>query len=143
MAGFKTSEWISRPPQDVFDFITTPDNAPKVVASVKSSVKLTDGPIRLGTRFRETRLMMGKEEHADLEVVAYEPNQRYAVKNLTEGIETVYQYAFHPEANGTRVHLVCDVKASGLKKLMTPMVAAVLKKEDGDHLQRLKKVLES
>lgn len=143
MAGFKTSEWISRPPQDVFDFITTPDNAPKVVASVKSSVKLTDGPIRLGTRFRETRLMMGKEEHADLEVVAYEPNQRYAVKNLTEGIETVYQYAFHPEANGTRVDLVCEVKASGLKKLMTPMVVAVLKKEDGDHLQMLKKVLES
>jgi uncharacterized protein YndB with AHSA1/START domain len=143
MAGFKMSEWISRPPQDVFDFITTPDNAPKVVQSVKSMLKLTEGPVHVGTRYRETRLMRGREEHAELEVVAYEPNQKYAVKNVTEGIETVYQYTFHPEANGTRVDLVCEVKAGGVKKLMIPIVVSVLKKEDGDHLQRLKKALET
>lgn len=142
MAGFTMSEWIARPPQEVFDFITTPDNAPQVAESVTSSVVLTEGPIRVGSRFRETRLMRGKEEHADLEVVTYEPSQKYAVKNLTEGIESVYSYAFRPEADGTRVDLVCEVNASGAKKLMTPMVAAVLKKEDGGHLQRLKKVLE-
>ena len=143
MAGFKMSEWISRPPQNVFDFITTPDNAPKVVHSVKSMVKLTEGPVRVGTRYRETRLMRGKEEHAELDVVAYEPNQKYAVKNLTEGIETVYQYTFQPESNGTRVDLECEIKAGGVKKLMLPLVASILKKEDGDHLQRLKKALET
>ena len=142
MAGFEMSEWISRPPQDVFDFITTSDNAPKVVPSVKSMVKLTEGPIRVGTRYRETRLMNGKEQHAELEVVEYGPDQNYAMKNVTEGIEIVYRYAFHPEAGGTRVDLVCEVKAGGLKKLMLPMVASILKKEDGDQLQRLKKVLD-
>ena len=142
MAGFTTSEWISRPPQDVFDFITTPDNAPKVVPSVKSMVAITEGPTRVGSRYRETRLMRGREEQAELEVVVYEPNQTYAVKNLTEGIETVYRYAFRPEATGTRADLVCEVTASGAKKLLLPLVVAELKKEDGDHLQRLKKVLE-
>ncbi|TFC06952.1 hypothetical protein E3O42_00790 [Cryobacterium adonitolivorans] len=143
MAGFTMSEWISRPPHDVLDFVTTPDNAPKIVPSVKNMVKITGGPIQVGTLYRETRVMRGKEEQAELEVVAYEPSQKYAVKNLTEGIETVYQYAFHPEATGTRVDLVCDITASGAKKLMVPMVAAVLKKEDGDHLQRLKMALET
>ena len=143
MAGFTMSEWISRPPQDVFDFVTTPDNAPKIVHSVTSMVKVTDGPIRVGTLYQETRVMRGKEEQAELEVVAYEPRQTYAVKNLTEGIETVYQYSFHPEATGTRVDLVCDITASGAKKLMLPMVAAMLKKEDGDHLHRLKVALET
>ena len=38
MAGFEMSEWISRPPKEVFDFITSSDNAPKVVQSVKSMV---------------------------------------------------------------------------------------------------------
>jgi len=142
MAGFEMSERISRPPKEVFDFITLSDNAPKVVPSVKSMVKLTDGPVRIGTRYRETRLMNGKEQSAELEVVAYEPNQKYAMKNVTEGIEIVYRYTFHPEAGGTRVDLVCEVKASGLKKLVLPMVASILKKEDGDHLQRLKRVLE-
>ena len=142
MAGFEMSEWISRPPQDVFGFITASDNAPKVVPSVKSMVKLTEGPIGVGTRYRETRLMNGKEHHAELEVVAYEPSQKYALKNVTEGIETVYRYTFHPQTAGTRVDLVCEVKAGGLKKLMLPMVVSILKKEDGDHLQRLKKALE-
>jgi len=143
MAGFKMSEWISRPPQDVFDFVTTPDNAPRVVQSVTSMVKITDGPTRVGTLLRETRVMRGKEEQAELEVVAYEPSREYGVKNLTEGIETVYRYAFHPESTGTRVDLVCEVTASGAKKLMLPMVAAVLKQEDGDHLQRVKMALET
>lgn len=142
MAGFNLSEWISRSPQEVFDFITASDSAPKVVPSVKSMVKLTEGPVRVGTRYRETRLMNGKEQHAELEVVAYEPDQKYAMKNFTEGIETVYSYTFHPEADGTRVDLVCEVKAGGLKKLMLPLVASILKKEDGDHLQRLKRALE-
>src|SRR5687767_8815738 len=88
MAGFEMSEWISRPPKEVFDFITISDNAPKVVPSVKSMVKLTEGPVRIGTRYRETRLMNGKDAHADLEVVEYEPDQRYAMRNITEGIET-------------------------------------------------------
>jgi uncharacterized protein YndB with AHSA1/START domain len=142
MAGFEVSEWIARPPQDVFDFITTSDNAPKVVPSVKSMVKLTEGPVRVGTRYRETRLMNGKEQHAELEVVAYDPNQKYAMKNETSGVETVYRYTFRPEAGGTRVDLVCEVKAGGLKKLIVPLVVSILKKEDGDHLQRLKQALE-
>ena len=136
------SEWISRSPRELFVFITTADNAPKVVSSVRSMVKLTEGRVRVGTHYRETRLMNGKDQHAELEVVAYEPDQKYAIKNVTEGIETVYSYTFRPEPNGTRVDLVCEVKAGGVKRLMLPMVVSILKKEDGDHLQRLKKALE-
>jgi uncharacterized protein YndB with AHSA1/START domain len=142
MSGFNMTEWISRTPKEVFDFITASENAPKVVASVKSMVKLTEGPVRVGTRYRETRLMDGKEHQAELEVVEYEPGQSYAMKNVTEGIETIYRYVFQSENGGTRVDLVCEVKASGLKKLMLPMVVSILKKEDGDHLQMLKQAME-
>jgi hypothetical protein len=86
--------------------------------------------------------MNGKEQYAELEVVAYDPGQTYAMKNETAGIETVYHYAFRPEAGGTRVDLVCELRAGGMKKLVLPLVASVLKREDGDHLQRVKKALE-
>ena len=65
------------------------------------------------------------------------------MKNVTEGIETIYHYNFQPEKDGTRIDLVCEVKASGVKKLMLPMVVSILKKEDGDHLQRLKQAMEA
>jgi hypothetical protein len=35
------------------------------------------------------------------------------------------------------------VQANGLKKAMIPVVTAVMKKEDGDHLENLKAVMES
>lgn len=59
MAGFTASEWISFTPNEVFDFITLPENAPKVMESVQNLVPITDGPLGVGTRYRETRLMHG------------------------------------------------------------------------------------
>ena len=142
MAGFSAIEWIARPPIEVFDFIAASENAPKIVNSVTSMVKLTEGPPGVGTRYRETRLMNGKEQQAELEIVEFEPTQKYAMQNVTSGIETMYRYKLQPERDGTRIDLVCEVKAKGIKKLMLPLVAAILKKEDGDHLQRVKKILE-
>src|SRR5689334_18459636 len=103
MAGFAVSEWIARPPQRVFDFITDANNAPQIVPAVKSSVKLTDGPARVGTRYRETRLMNGKEQHAELEVTELAAPTAYAMRNVTDGIETVYRYTLRPERDGTHV----------------------------------------
>ena len=142
MSGFEMSEWIACPPKRVFEFITDSNNAPKIVPSVKSSVKLTDGPTKVGTRYRETRLMNGKEQPAELEVSEYAEPNVYAMRNVTDGIETVYRYTLQPEKDGTRINLVCEVKAAGIKKLMLPLVTFILKKEDGAHLQRLKQVLE-
>jgi len=142
MSGFEMSEWIACPPQRVFEFIIDANNAPQIVPSVKSSVKLTEGPPQVGTRYRETRLMGGKEQPAELEVSEYAAPERYAMRNVTDGIETVYRYQLQPERGGTRIDLVCEIKAAGLKQLMLPLVAFILKKEDGAHLQRLKQVLE-
>jgi hypothetical protein len=143
MSGFNMNEWIARSPTEVFDFIAASENAPKVAPNIKSMVELTEGTVGVGTRYRETRLMNGKETQAELEIVDFEPGQRYAMKNVTDGIVTIYRYNFNQENDGTRVNLVCELNASGVKKLMLTMVASILKKEDGDHLQRLKKVMEN
>jgi len=143
MSGFELNEWIALPPKNVFEFITDTNNAPKIVNSVKSMVKLTDGPIKVGTRYRETRLMGSKEHEAELEVASYQPHEQYSVQNMTQGIETTYTYKLVPEKSGTRIKLVCEVKASGIKKMTVPIVVAILKKEDGDHLQRLKTAIEN
>ena len=142
MSGFTLTEWIARSPKEVFDFISDSENAPKIGANTKSMVKLTEGPVGVGTRYSETRIMNGKENQSELEIVGFEPGRLYAMKNVTEGVETVYTYTFQEENNGTQVDMVCELSASGVKKLMLPMVSSILKKEDGDHLQKLKMVME-
>lgn len=143
MAGFEMQAWIDRSPQEVFDFITDPTNAPRVVSSVTRMEQITPGPIGVGTRYHETRLMNGKEAQAELEIARFEPPSDYAMRNETNGIETIYHYTFTPDQSGTRVDLVCQVNAGGLKKAMLPMVVSILKKEDGDHLERLKASIEA
>lgn len=143
MKGFEFSEYIAKPPKEVFDLISNPANGAKFVDNIKSSKKLTDGPIRVGTKFHETRLMGGKEASTDLLVTSLEPNSHFGISSEVEGIKVEYHYHLTPEGKGTRVRWVCELEASGLRKMMLPMVAGIMKKEDGDHLRKLKAHLES
>lgn len=143
MSGFELNTFIARSPGEVFDFLINGENASKIIDSVVSMDKLTEGPVGVGTRYRETRLMKGKEQQTELEIAAFEPGRKYAMKNVTEGITTTYHYHFHPDSGGTRVELICEIEGNGLKKLILPVVASILKKEDGDHLERLKEAVEA
>jgi len=143
MNGFEFTEHIARPPQDVFAVLADPTRATEFIDNIKASTKLTDGPVGVGTRFRETRIVRGKEASADLLVSAYEPNTHVGISTEAEGITVEDHYRLAPDAGGTRLTWICELEASGLRKMMLPMVAGIMKKEDGDHLQKLKSYLEA
>ena len=44
----------------------------------------------------------------------------------------VYHYRLVPEGDGTRLTWSCELQAGGLRKMMLPLVATIMKKEDGD-----------
>jgi hypothetical protein len=143
MAGFRLTEWIERRPEDVFSFAANLDNAPKWINGVVRAEKLTDGPIRVGTRFRETR-RFGKREHsAEIEVLAHDPPRTHAAGGSFPGGQAVYRYTFAPERNGTRVDMEAEVRGRGLGWLMVPLMVAAMKKADGDHLAALKRNVEA
>lgn len=143
MTSFEMSEWIKRPPQEVFDFLSNPPNAAEYIENIKEGHKVSDGPVGVGTVFSETRVVNNREASAELVVTAYDPPRTFGISNETMGVEIVYTYTLDPEKGGTRVTWVCDLEASGLKRMMLPMVAGIMKKEDGDHLQNVKQVLEN
>jgi carbon monoxide dehydrogenase subunit G len=141
--GFRFSEQIARPPQDVFGVVSDPRQATGFLENITDSVQLTDGPIGVGTVFRETRVVRGKAASADLLITAHEPATHVAVSTEAEGITVTYDYHLTPEDSGTRLVWTCDLEATGLRRMMLPIVAAIMKREDGDHLQRLKTHLET
>lgn len=143
MAGFELREWIACSPQQLFELITDTKRAPELVPAVTQMEKVTEGPVGVGTRYRETRVINGRPQTSELEIVRYDPPNGYAMRNITSSIETVYDYRLDPEEQGVRVTLKATVSGSGLKALMTPLVALILKREDGDHLERVKAVAES
>ncbi len=142
MNAFEFTEYIAAPPDEVFRVLSDPGEAAKFLDNIKESKKLSDGPIGVGTTFRETRLVGGKEATADLTITDFRPDSRLEIGTEAEGITVTYRYDLAVEGEGTRLTWVCELEAGGLRKVMLPMVAGIMKKEDGNHLQKLKAYLE-
>jgi len=142
MAGFEVTEFINRSPEEVFNFLTDSSNACKLWKDTKSIEKLTPGPLGIGTRYRGTRMLHGQELQAELEVTKYNPSNEYSVTSEMEGIKGTYHYTLRPEGEGTRIDLVVDIWAGGLKKIMVPFVSEIMLIEDTDHLKALKSAMQ-
>jgi carbon monoxide dehydrogenase subunit G len=143
MAGFELTERIDKGQREVWDFMIDLENMPNWMPTVKRLEKLTEGPMRLGTRFRETRIINNKEHSAEIEITEFEEPDKYAATADEKGIRCTYHYTFAPEDQGTRVNLVAEVQARGLAKLFTPLFVKMMKKMDGGHLADAKRAMES
>ena len=142
MAGFTSSVFIANhTPAQVFDFATDPAMAPRIAPNIKELVPVTPGPLAVGSRLREVRVINGKESIAELEVRAFDRPGTHAMGSAVEGIDVHYEFRYVAVDGGTRVDLVATVTGKGLKKVMAPLVAAFLKREDGKHLEHLRDAL--
>ena len=143
MIAFEFTEHIDRSQQEVFAVLADPTRAVDYVDGVVKSVKVTDGPLDVGSVIEETRRVKSKEATGQLQIMALERPTAFAVASEAEGITATYVYRLHPDGNGTRIEWTCELAAGGLRRMMLPLVAAITKKEDGHHLARLKAYIES
>lgn len=141
--AFKESVYIDAPVETVFGIITDFEHAPSIMETVVKTEKLTEGPIGVGTRIREVRNIRGKEAEAELVVSEFIPNEKYAVTSESFGMTVEYRYHFTAKDNGTTVDFTGLLRAKGLKNaLIKPLFERILKKEDKDHLVKLKEYIE-
>ncbi|MCD5325491.1 MULTISPECIES: SRPBCC family protein [Pontibacillus] len=144
MSAFTDEVVIERPCEEVFSFTTDPDHFKDMMPNVVEAQKVTEGEFGIGTKISETREIRGRKVTSTIEVIDFVPNERYSVRSALEGLETIYHYAFHSQGDSeTKVTFECELKASTLKmKMIKPMFKKTLQKEDGDHLQLIKRALE-
>ncbi len=143
MIGFRFTEHIDRPPIDVFAVLADPTRSVDYVDGVVRSAKVTDGPLAEWSVIEETRRVKGTESTGRLRIVTLDSPSTFAIASEAEGITATYRYRLHPEGVGTRIEWICELEAGGLRRMMLPLVAAISKKADGDHLVRLKAYIES
>ena len=143
MADLHDSVTISKPLETVFSYTSDLSNSTHIMSNVTNIEKMTDGPIQVGTKFKETREIRGRKASAIIEIVEWDKPSSYAVKSESNGLKVVYRYFFEEHENGTKVTYTGDIYTSGIMmRLSKPIIRKILKKEDGDHLKQLKKVLE-
>lgn len=144
MPSFHRDVVVERAPTTVFDYATDLDRASRWMPSIVRIERLDEGPLRPGSRFRETRAHKGKERTAVIEVTEHERPKVHAAQAKAIGVTALYRFRFTPEgARRTRVDLDATCEGRFLGKLFAGMLAKFMEKEDGDLLQRLKTAIES
>lgn len=128
MASVSISTHINAPKDQVFNLFADLPSAADHIEAINRMEILTDGPMHVGTRFRETRKMFGKEATEEMEVTAFEPNAGYTVEADSHGAHYTSIYRFDESADGTDVTLTFESRPhSFLAKLMSPLSPLMLK----------------
>ncbi len=139
---------VAAPAERVFPILCDLDGAPERIDGILSVEVLTDGEFGVGTRWRETRKMFGKEATEEMEVVAVDPGRGYTVTAESCGNHYETTMACVPQGDDAcRVEFTFGWTPVSLgAKLMSPMMflmKGVLRKCVEDDLACIKRAAEA
>ena len=113
---------INAPLDRVFDVFTDLRAAAERVGGIESVEVLTDGPFAVGTRWKETRKMMGKLATETMWISAVEVNRSYTAEAESCGTHYTSTYTFEESDGGTLVTMsFAGRPVTLLAKLMSPL----------------------
>jgi len=105
-------------------FATATDIArwPQFITGIDSVEILTTGPVAVGTRFRETRLMHGR-----MTVKKLEAPRLFVLSALSHGTHFRAEHRFEPDGDGTRMTVLFEGRPMTLlARLLTPLALLVI-----------------
>ncbi len=119
---------INASPQRTFEVFTDVSRTGEIVNGIEKMEVLTDGPVGVGTRFRETRVMFGKQATEEMEITAFEPGELYVHEAKSHGCHYISTYRFEPAGDGTKVTLTFEGRSlTFLAKLMSGALGWMMK----------------
>ncbi|MEM7050178.1 MAG: SRPBCC family protein [Acidobacteriota bacterium] len=139
MATITIRRSIAAAPATVFQAVAHIEQFSEAIPHITKVEMLSEVREGVGTRFRETRLMKGREATTELEVTEYEPDQR--VRLVADSHGTVWDSLFtvKPEGAGSVLTLTMEARAYRLlSKLMNPLISGMIKKAVGEDMDAVK-----
>lgn len=127
------------PPDEVWAIMTDLERTAEVLSSVTGIERLDDGDgVRVGTRWRETRELFGREASEELEVTAIDEDaRRYVVEADRRGTHYRSQRSVSPDGEGSLLRMTFGAEASGLTgRLMARTVGRALETGTREALQQ-------
>lgn len=147
MTTVTVSSLIGAPIERVFEQFTDIEQGSHHVSGIKAIEMLTPGRFGLGTRWRETRDVLGVLDSAEMEVTAFEWNRTYTITHHKGGVRIDTMFYFEPVDGGTKVSIEFDLGTAGLPPgLLTPLgwaIAGKVRDVLGHDLADLKQSIET
>ena len=139
MSQTRSSRTISAPVEAVFDCVAHIQNFSNAVPDIAKVEFLTQSRRGVGTRFRETRVMKGRESTTELEVTEYDVPRR--IRLVSDEGGTIWDTVFTTEAtdDGTQLDMVMDARPHKLwSKIVNPLIRPMISKAVEEDMDAVK-----
>lgn len=134
---------IDRPISDVFDFVADERNEPRYNQKMTRVEKLTEGPIGAGTRYLAT--VTSGRGATDMTIETTEYERPYVLGSVTtlDSMTIRGTLRFEDVGGATRMSWVWDLTPRGALRFLSPLVAAMGRRQEKAIWSGLKRELES
>jgi uncharacterized protein YndB with AHSA1/START domain len=138
---FTNTVSIDRPAEEVFRFVSDLENVPQWNYAVIETRKSSDGPVNVGTTYRQVRSAPTRSEE-DLRVSEFEPTRRFAVQGDLGPFVGTLTYEFENVDGRTRLTNTASLEARGLMRIASPIASGRIREAVAANLGVLKQLLE-
>lgn len=132
MKPLSVARRIEAPRERVFEAATDIQSWPARIGGIERVEVLTPGPFGKGTRFRETRIMFGREATEEMVVSDFEPGRSYVLIAESHGCRYRSAMRFDDDGPGaTRVEMTFEATplttgAKVMGAVMGPMMKGTM-----------------
>ena len=131
---------VNQPVEKVFNYIVSVENHKAWQAGIADARVTPAGPIGVGSTYVYATEVMGRKIESQMQVSAFEPNKKWAVKTvgIPNSVETVY--LFEAAGNGTQLSLSMSVPAGAYPAAVEGMIVQQMQKslqEQGDRIKQM------
>lgn len=100
------SQRVEAPPAKVWAVLTDLDRAQHTLSGVTRIERLSGDGYAVGTRWRETRKLLGKEATEEMWVTEVDPERRTVVKARSGGTDYTTVFTLQPDGAGTQLSMI-------------------------------------
>ena len=143
MLNVTVSGVVRAAPAEVFSFLADFANWPRWQSDMQTTSLVEGQPGQVGARYRYVSKAMGQTFDSTVRVVRVEALREVAFEGDWAGmIKPSGRYLIEPDAAGTRVTLNPCPETRGIGRIMSPLLALMIKRLNRQHLEALRKELE-
>ena len=142
MINLISSTLIERPIQQVFDFVSTPENDFQWQYGTLARARIPKGGSAMQTFFRSIGHLMGRRNLSTFEITEFKPNEKYSFKSLSGPVHSSTSYTLEDTSGRTRLNISIQASAPNFFRITEKLLWKTLKVQLEEDVATLKTILE-
>jgi carbon monoxide dehydrogenase subunit G len=142
MAHYNASVDTSRPPDDIFAYLSDFSSTQEWDPGVIEAERLGDAPVHKGTEFRLLARFLGRKIPLTYRIVEYDPPNAVTFRGESSTVVSLDRITFEPFDGGTRIVYDADLALKEAFKLADPLLRVAFRRVGARALAGLRRTLE-